>query len=447
MEGIEEINWLWVAIKIIAVIFLVGLNGFFVAAEFALVKVRETQLQPLLARGHRRAKVAKHVVNNLDAFLSACQLGITLASLALGWVGEPIFENLLEPVYHWLHIESETLRTTLSFTVGFSIITVLHIVVGEMAPKTIAIQKPLPTSLWIAYPMVWFYRATYPIVQALNWSSLLMLKMVGIQAASESHDHHSEEEIRLLVETNQKRMDRSKLGREIVMNALELDERIAREVMQPRTKMVGLDVNTDISECLRIAEETNFSRFPLCEDDDLDHTVGVVHVKDLYRLRMRARKASDLISIARKIIFVPETCRLEKLLELFLERKLHFAIVVDEFGGTLGMITLEDILEELVGEIQDEFDKEIPQIQQIDESNWEASGMLPTHELEELVGESALEEGISSISGLMTQRLGSFPAEGDKIVLGDYEMEVIETDGPRVEKVRLAKRNEVDTAQ
>ena len=441
----EEINWLWVGIKICAVIFLVGLNGFFVAAEFALVKVRETQLQPLLIKGKRRAKVAKHVVKNLDAFLSACQLGITLASLALGWVGEPIFETLLEPVYHWLDIESETLRTSLSFAVGFSVITVLHIVIGEMAPKTMAIQKPLTTSLWVAYPMVWFYRATYPIVQALNWSSLLMLKMIGIQAASESHDHHSEEEIRLLVETNQERMDRSKLGREIVMNALELDDRIAREVMQPRTKMVGLDVNIDITECLRIAEETHFSRFPLCEDDDLDHTIGVVHIKDIYRLRNRAKRASDLVSISRKIIFVPETSRLEKILELFLQRKLHFAIVVDEFGGTLGMITLEDILEELVGEIQDEFDQEIPQLNQIDASNWEASGMLPTHELEELVGESALEEGISSISGLMTQRLGSFPAEGDKIILGEYNMEVMETDGPKVEKVRLSNRRELDS--
>ena len=435
----EEINWIVVSIKICAVIFLVGLNGFFVAAEFALVKVRKTQLQPLLAKGHRRAKVAKHVINNLDAFLSACQLGITLASLALGWIGEPIFETLLEPVYHWLHIESETLRSTLSFAVGFTVITVLHIVIGEMAPKSMAIQKPLPTSLWVAYPMVWFYRATYPIVQVLNWSSLLLLKMIGIQAANESHDNHSEEEIRLLVETNQKRMDRSKLGREIVTNALDLDDRIAREAMQPRTKMVGLDLNTDINKCLQIAEETNFSRFPLC-DDDLDHTIGVVHVKDIYRLRNRAKKASDLVSIARKIIFVPETSRLEKLLELFLQRKLHFAIVVDEFGGTVGMITLEDILEELVGEIQDEFDQEIPQLKQINASNWEASGMLPTHELEEMVGESALGEGISSISGLMTQRLGSFPAEGDKIILGEYDMEVLETDGPRVEKVRLSKR-------
>ena len=177
----------------------------------------------------------------------------------------------------------------------------------------------------------------------------------------------------------------------------------------------------------------------------MDHTIGVVHIKDIYRLRNRAKRASDLVSIARKIIFVPETSRLEKILELFLQRKLHFAIVVDEFGGTLGMITLEDILEELVGEIQDEFDQEIPQLKQLDVSNWEASGMLPTHELEELVGESALEEGISSISGLMTQRLGSFPAEGDKIILGEYNMEVMETDGPKVEKVRLSKRRESDS--
>ena len=177
MESHEQINWLWMSVKIFAVIFLVGLNGFFVAAEFALVKVRETQLQPLLAKKRRRAKLAKHIINNLDAFLSACQLGITLASLALGWIGEPIFEKLLEPVYQWLEIQSETLRTSISFGVGFSVITVMHIVIGEMAPKSLAIQRPLPTSLWVAYPMVWFYRITYPIVQILNWSSLLILKV------------------------------------------------------------------------------------------------------------------------------------------------------------------------------------------------------------------------------------------------------------------------------
>ena len=438
MELPDDINWLWLLIKVTAVIFLVGLNGFFVAAEFALVKVRETQLQPLLAKGHRRAKVAKHVVKNLDAFLSACQLGITLASLALGWIGEPIFETLLEPAYYWLQINSETLRTTISFGVGFSVITVLHIVIGEMAPKSLAIQKPLSTSLWVAYPMVWFYKITYPIVQILNWTSLKILKIIGIQAASEASDHHSPEEIRLIVAANQKQIDRSILGREIVMNALELDERVARDVMQPRTNMIGLDTKASFSECIRVAEKTNYSRFPLCEDDDLDHTVVVIHVKDLYRLRNRARKGSDLISVARKIIFVPETCRLEKLLELFLERKLHFGIVVDEFGGTVGMVTLEDILEELVGEIQDEFDQEIPQLHQIDKYKWEASGMLPIHELEELVGESALEEGISSVSGLLTQRLGSFPAEGDKIILDKYEIKVIETDGPTVEKAKIS---------
>lgn len=439
MESHEEINWLWISAKIFAVIFLVGLNGFFVATEFALVKVRETQLRPLLAKGQRRAKIAKHIINNLDAFLSACQLGITLASLALGWVGEPIFEELLGPAFLWFNIQSVTLQTSISFGVGFSIITVLHIVIGEMAPKSLAIQKPLTTSIWVAYPMVWFYRITYPIVQILNWSSLQILKIVGIQPANEPHDNHSDDEIRLLVETNQKKLDRSKLGRQIVMNALELNDRIAREVMIPRTKMIGLDIELNISECIKIAEETEFSRFPLCEDDDLDHTAGVIHIKDLYRLRSRVKKASDLISASRKIIFIPETCRLEKLLELLLERRLHFAIVVDEYGGTLGMITLEDILEELVGEIQDEFDRETPDLKQIDDVHWEANGMLPIHELEELVGDSAAEEGISSISGLITQRLGSFPIEGDKIELGTFKIEVLETDGPKVEKVLLTQ--------
>ena len=432
-----DIDWLLMAFKILAVFFLVGMNGFFVAAEFALVKIRGTQLQPLVDEGQRRAKIAHFIVDNLDAFLSACQLGITLASLALGWLGEPIFETLLEPVFHWLDIDSY--REIISFGFGFSVITILHIVVGEVAPKSLAIQKPLPTSLWVAYPMMWFYKISYPLVAVLNWASQQLLRIVGIGTATESNDQHSDEELRLLVASNTEQAKRSRLGRDIVMNALDLGNRIAREAMQPRTNIVGLDTNTKIDECVRIARESNYSRFPLCEDDDLDHTAGVVHIKDIYGQQHRVKQAVDLLPAARKIIYVPETCRLEKLLQLFLERKLHFAIVVDEFGGTVGMITLEDVLEELVGEIQDEFDQETPQLKQLDDETWEASGVLPVHELEDLVGESALEEGISTISGLLTQRLGGFPKEGDKLEVGEFEIEVTETAGPKVEKVSLVK--------
>ena len=282
MDTPVEIDWFWMALKILAVIVLVGLNGFFVAAEFALVKIRDTQLQPLVDEGQRRAKVAHYILNNLDAFLSACQLGITLASLALGWIGEPIFETLLEPVFHWLAIESETAKSTIAFGVGFSTITTLHIVVGEQAPKWFAIQKPLPTSLWVAYPLVWFYRLSYPLVVALNWSAQLLLKSIGIHPSGESQEHHSEEELRLLVASNKEQAKRSLLGRNIVINALDLGNRIAREAMQPRTNIVGLDTNAEIAECVRIAGESNYSRFPLCEDDDLDHTVGVVHINDIY---------------------------------------------------------------------------------------------------------------------------------------------------------------------
>ena len=305
MDTPAEIDWLWMAFKILAVLLLVALNGFFVAAEFALVKVRGTQLQPLVYEGQRRAKVAHYILNNLDAFLSACQLGITLASLALGWIGEPIFETLLQPIFHWLAIESETAKSTISFGFGFSVITVLHIVVGEIAPKSLAIQKPLPTSLWVAYPMMWFYKASYPLVAALNWASQLLLRLVGIGAATESHEHHSEEELRLLVTSNKEQAKRSRLGRDIVMNALDLGNRIAREAMQPRINIVGLDTNAEIAECVRIAGESNYSRFPLCEDDDLDHTVGVVHIKDIYGQQHRVKQAVDLLPAARKIIYVP----------------------------------------------------------------------------------------------------------------------------------------------
>ena len=308
MESNGDIDWLLMAFKILVVFFLVGMNGFFVAAEFALVKIRLTQLQPLVDEGQRRAKIAHFIVDNLDAFLSACQLGITLASLALGWIGEPIFETLLEPVFHWLDIDSY--REIISFGFGFSVITILHIVVGEVAPKSLAIQKPLPTSLWVAYPMMWFYKISYPFVAVLNWASQQLLRIVGIGTATESNDQHSDEELRLLVASNTEQANRSRLGRDIVMNALDLGNRIAREAMQPLTNIVGLDTNAKIDECVRIARKSNYSRFPLCEDDDLDHTAGVVHIKDIYGQQHRVKQAVDLLPAARKIIYVPETCLL-----------------------------------------------------------------------------------------------------------------------------------------
>lgn len=434
-----NVDAIMLVLKLLAVVALVLMNGFFVAAEFALVKIRDTQLEPLIHEGRRRARIARHVVSHLDRYLSAAQLGITLASLGLGWVGEPIFSALLKPVMDWLHIESVNVQHRIAVVVGFSAITFLHITAGEQAPKWLAIQKPLPTALWVVWPLAWFYRLSFPFIWAINQASLWLLRRFGIQPGSEAELVHSEEELRLLFAEAQKRTGGTPLGRDIVLNALELRRRIVREVMRPRQEIIALDTQAGIVECLDLAEKTRFSRFPLCEGGDLDKTLGVVHIKDLFAMRLRARCGADLIPVARKLIYVPETAHLEKLLQLFLERKLHFAIVVDEYGGTVGMVTLENILEELVGQIQDEFDQEKPLVVRQDEQTWELMGALPLHELAELVGEPLAEEGISTTSGLVTHRLGGFPQVGDTLTLGPYELRVEEMEGPRVARLRLRR--------
>lgn len=428
-----------VGLKLLGVLFLVFLNGFFVAAEFAMVKIRETQLHPLVSKGNRRAKVAGLLVQHLDASLSATQLGITLASLGLGWIGEPVFHDLLLPVMKWLNIDSPHLQQTLSFGVGFSAITFLHIVVGELAPKSLAIQKPLPTTLWVAHPFWWFYKLSFPFIWLLNHTSLWLLRQVGIEPVSEAEMAHSEEELRLLFASTPKAAGTTTLGRQIVLNALDLRRRVARDVMRPRQEIVVLSTEASMAECLDLAEKTRFSRFPLCKEGNLDESIGVVHFKDMFAMRFRARHASDLVPIARKTIYVPETARLEKLLQLLLERKSHMAIVVDEYGGTVGMVTLENILEEVVGQIQDEFDQELPMMVKVSETEWDVLGGLPLHDLAELTGEPIEEEGITTASGWVTHKMGGFPKVGDVIKIGNYELKVEEMEGLRVARLKLRR--------
>jgi CBS domain containing-hemolysin-like protein len=428
-----------ITLHALGVVALVLLNAFFVAAEFSLVKVRDTQLSPLARQGHRRAQVAGFILQRLDSFLSAAQLGITLTSLGLGWIGKPVFALLLRPVFSLLEVESPEMRELLAFIIGFSVITFLHISAGEQAPKWLAIQKPLRTALWISYPLLWFYWASYPFVVVLNWSSQWMLRQAGIELTGERGRAHSEEELRLLLATAQMQAGGTALGRDIVLNALDLRRRVAREVMRPRQEIVALDTEASIAECLDVAEKTRYSRFPLCEGGNLDKTLGVIHIKDLYAMRLKARSGADLLPAARKLIYIPESARLERLLQFFLERKLHLAFVVDEFGGTMGMVTLENILEELVGQIQDEFDQEKPLLARTGENTWEAAGTLPLHELEELVGEPLREEGITTVSGWVTQRLGGFPKVGDVLTVGNCELRVEEMDGMRVARLKLTK--------
>ena len=433
--------------KILAVAGLIAVNGFFVAAEFAMVRVRETQLDALAIKGNRRAKLARSILGNVNAYLSATQLGITMASLGLGWVGQPLFTRLLSPLLASMHMQSEALQHSISFAVGFSALTFLHITVGELAPKWTAIQDPVPIWLWVSRPLRWFYLASYPFNWLLNHAAQWILEQAGIERIGDTRRAHTEEELRLVVAAAQKQAGGTALGRDIVLNALDLRRRLAREAMRPRQEIVAFNTEASMAECLDLAEKTRYSRFPLCDGGDLDRTLGVVHIKDLYAMRLKAASGRDLKPVVRKLIYVPETARLEKLLQWFLERKLHLAIVVDEYGGTVGMVTLENILEELVGQIQDEFDQEKPLLARTGEGTWEIAGSLPLHELEEIVGEPLRKEGITTASGWVTRRLGGFPKQGDVLTAGGCELRVEEMEGMRVARLGVTRKTGRGTAK
>jgi CBS domain containing-hemolysin-like protein len=429
-------DFISITLKILAVLALVLLNGFFVAAEFSLVRIRETQLDTLVTKGWRRAKMARHIVRNLNSYLSATQLGITMVSLGLGYLGEPIFSSLLTPVFGWFGMDSSEWIKTISFIVGFSVLTFLSVVAGELAPKWLTIQKPLPIALWSAYPLHWFYIALYPFNRLLNHAARFLLEKIGISPDDKADGAHSEEELRLVLASSQNTAG----GRNIVLNALDLRHRVVREVMRPRQEVAAFNSDATIADCLALAERTRYSRFPLCEGGNLDKTHGVVHIKDLYALRDKARTAADLSIAARKLIYVPETARLERLLQLFLERKLHFAFVVDEYGGTLGIVTLENALESLVGQIQDEFDAEETQMVHTSENVWEVAGTLPLHEMEKIIGTVAHDESVTTASGWLTEKLGGFPQTGNLLMVGNFELRVEEMDGPRVARLKITKR-------
>jgi len=425
-------------LKILAVLALVLLNGFFVAAEFALVRIRETQLDMLVAKGWRRAQMARHIVRHLNSYLSATQLGITMASLGLGYLGEPVFASLLTPLLHLVGVNSPTVATTVSLIVGFSVLTFLSVVAGELAPKWLTIQKPLPVALATAIPLHWFYLAFYPLNRLLNLAARFLLRKIGIEPDAAADHGHSEEELRLVLAAVPQ--GGTAAGRNLILNALDLSHRIAREVMRPRQEITAFNTEATMAACLALAEKTRYSRFPICDDGDLDKTRGVIHIKDLYALRDKAATAADLLPVARKLIYAPATAPLEKLLKLFLERRLHFAVIVDEFGGTLGIVTLENVLEALVGQIQDEFDQEETQYVRQDEHSWEVAGTLPLHELERIVGEVHHDESVATASGWVTQKLGGFPKAGDSLTVGNFELRVEEMDGPRVARLKVVQR-------
>jgi CBS domain containing-hemolysin-like protein len=347
---------------------------------------------------------------------------------------EPVFNGLLTPVFNLTGITSEDLRHEIALGVGFFTNCYLLIVAGELVPKGIAIRRTLPAALLTAKPLTWFYRISFPFIWLLNRSSQLILKWLGVNA-DELHGAQSEEELRVILAAAQG----SPARRNLILNALDLRYRTAREVMRPRNEVTVFETAATVAECIALAEKTRYSRFPVCDDGDPDQARGVIHIKDLYAFRDRARTAADLLPVARQLICVPETARLDRLLQRFLEKKSHLAFVVDEFGGTLGIITLENVMEAIVGQIQDEFDAEATQFIRRSDNVWEVSGTLPVHDLEAIIGPVPHDEGVTTASGWVTQRLGGFPKTGDAFASGDYQLHVEEMDGLRVARLKITQ--------
>lgn len=424
-------------LKLLVIAILVGLNGFFVACEFAIIKVRSSQLDALIEEGNTRAVFVRHVRSHLDAYLSATQLGVTLASLALGWIGEQFLERMLEPAFALAGVHLHALITSISVTLAFIGITFLHIVFGELAPKYSAIANPLPMALRLVKPLRAFYILFKPAIWVLQKSSNFILhRLLGLRPASGTELAHSEEELRLILDQSERSDEVSALGRDLLLNALDLRRRVVRDIMTPRGEVVYLDLEEDFETNVKKALESRHTRFPLCRGH-LDNTVGLVHIKELVPL-MRDPQP-DLMRIRREVTTVPEMMSLEKLLNLFLVKHAHLAVVVDEYGGTVGMVTMENVLEELVGDIQDEFDTEKEEFQKINENEFTVDGGLGLYELRDMAGLELDSADVSTIGGYVTHLLGHLPKQGEHVAIENYTVTVAQADNRRVRQLHFKR--------
>ena len=427
------------------IVFFVLLNGFFVAAEFAIVKVRGSQIDELIDEKNagKKALEAKRIVARLDDYLAATQLGITMASVALSMFGERYIEVLIQPALWKIFPDGTPVWLPvpiISFIIAFSILTFLHVVFGELMPKSLAIRRSLSTTIAVATPLAGFERIFRCDILLLNGTANKLLRWIfKIDAHADHANIHSAEELQLLVEESGRSKQVTPTERDISINALELNDLVARDVMTPRTEIVALDPREEFHTNLRIALESKHTRFPLRERN-LDVCLGVVHIKDF--LRIINDPKPDLAKIRRDIIIAPESQPLDELLKIFLAKRAHMALVVDEFGATVGMVTLEDVLEELVGEIEDEFDSPGPEnegFNRISEDEFIVDGKLPLYTLAEHSDLELDSDEVSTIGGYVTSEMGRLPEAGDSLTIEDYDVSILEVDTRRILRLNFKR--------
>lgn len=421
---------------LVTAVFLVFVNGFFVIAEFALVKVRKTRLEELVQQGNSRARLALKVVTSFDTYLGATQLGITLASLALGWIGEPAVADLIEPVILAYFPGSAWLVTTLSIAIGFTVITFFHIVLGELVPKSMAIQQAEKLALFAVVPLYIFHRLGYPIIVLFNKAAKAILNVMGMKSANETELAHSEDELRMIVSASHRGGVLDQMESELIDNVFDFADRLAREVMVPRQDMCCLFTEDTFEENMRVVRETGHTRYPLCTEDK-DHVIGMVHIRDLMDLDMNDTESKNLNAVMREILVVPEGMSVAKLLQFMRRKRTHLAVVADEYGGTAGLVALEDVLEEIVGDIQDEHDNdEEAEVRRFPDGSYEFDGRVLLDDVAELLNIRLEEPEEDTIGGYIFGSLGRRPEIGDKVNIGDYTFEVLQVNGFRVVRVK-----------
>lgn len=423
-------------IEILFTLFLVFLNGFFVAAEFAIVKVRSSQIELKIKDGNRIAGVAKHITHHLDGYLAATQLGITLASLGLGWVGKDVMTDLLGGLFSLVSLQlPEALLSNLSYILAFLIITILHIVFGELAPKSIAIQHPMGTTLAISLPLKFFYIVFKPFIWLLNGFANFLLRLIGFSGKVQDAQHSSEELQYLLTQGHESGAIDT-LEHELIQNVFDFNERVVKNIMVPRTKILAIEISTPIRDVLKTVIEEGYSRVPLYEES-IDKVIGIIHAKDILPFLVSG-ESFQLRKIMRKPYFTPETKKINELMAELQKNRLQIAIVLDEFGGTAGMVTLEDIVEELVGEIQDEYDEEKPIVEQIAENEYVVNAAASTYDASEFLPEPLPESpDYDTVAGLVNHQFGKIPEVGEDQKLGNYNVTILKKAEQNVVFVRL----------
>jgi CBS domain containing-hemolysin-like protein len=423
-------------LDILLTIFLVALNAFFVAAEFALVKVRASQIELRIREGNRMAVIVRGIMEHLDAYLSATQLGITLASLGLGWVGESVVTRLVIGGLHWFHLDiSDTLAHQIALPTSFALITIMHIVFGEQAPKWVAIQRAEGTAMALAFPLRLFYYVFRPFVWLLNILTTVVMKIFGIKPANE-HDVHSPQELLYILEQSMASGAIANSEHQILENVFDFYDRPARQIMVPRTSIAAVDVSETNSEVIEKVISEGYSRLPVY-DDSVDNIIGIIHAKDLLDA-LYHKKLNTIRDLMRPVYFIPETKKIGGLLRDFQQKHVQMAIIVDEFGGTSGLVTLEDIIEELVGEIQDEYDNEVPWVEKVSDTEFIVNARSNIIDANEVLPEPLPEgEEYETVGGYVNLLFGKIPNRNEKVSTKDYEFTILDKSEKSVEKVRL----------